>query len=256
MTSPSDETAHDIDSAENPETPAHHEPNDLLTRMRPGATVAGGVFVALAIVWVIAAGATTVPAACSGCHADAVHAKAGATDPHRDAACVTCHEPGGWMARITWNLPMRVQHFAQAWSGSVQENPFGQIVGSVGCAECHADDIDSALENPMRGVKMSHREPLAAGAECMDCHLFDNGRVVAATHGMRMCVRCHDGTKAKATCLECHDSDPVENKTMRVSQGDISSRLVPTPTCTSCHIDQSSCRKCHGATLPKVKSGQ
>jgi hypothetical protein len=251
---PSDDTTRDTESAENPDAAATpRESSDWLTRARPGATIAGGVFIVLAVVWMIAGAATAIPAACTGCHADAVHAKAGATDPHRDVGCVMCHEPGGRMARVTWNLPMRVQHYVQAWSHSVQPDPFGQAVGSVGCAECHADDLDTSLENPSRGVKMSHREPLAAGAECMDCHLFQNGRVVAATHGMKTCVRCHDGKQAKATCLECHDSDPVENKTMHVAQqGDLASRLVPTPSCAACHTDQSRCRTCHGSKLPQA----
>jgi nitrate/TMAO reductase-like tetraheme cytochrome c subunit len=243
------------DTAENPEAAESADgvsKDDLLTRARPGATVVATVFVALALVWVLVATGTSVPAACSGCHGNTVHAKAGATDPHKDAACVTCHEPGGWMARVTWNLPMRIQHYIQAWAHSVQPHPFGQVIGSTGCVECHTGDLDFALDNPSRGVKMSHREPLAAGAECMDCHRFENGRVVAATLGMRTCVMCHDGKKAKAACLECHDSDPVENKTMHVAQGDLSSRLVPTPVCTSCHVDQSRCRKCHGAKLPKA----
>lgn len=222
----------------------------LWKRYRPVAVIATNAYLLLAAIWILTGSMTTGPHMCTGCHAHSVHEQAGATDPHFEVPCVNCHEPGGWVARYTSNVPMRLQHFLEAQSGSVRSQPFGQKVSSAGCAECHKKDMTGTLYDPTRAVSMSHKEPIEVGAECMDCHKFESGQISADTHGMAACLRCHDGKTAKAECSVCHQGDPTDKDLPGISPAKLRSRLVPSPDCTACH-DSSACRRCHGATLPR-----
>lgn len=223
----------------------------LWTRARPFAVIASTAYLLIAAIWILTGSMTNGPQMCTGCHAHSAHEQAGATDPHFGVPCVNCHEPGGWVARYTSNVPMRLQHFFEAQSGSVRSQPFGQKVSSAGCAECHAKDMRQTLYDPTRAVSMSHKEPLEAGAECMDCHRFKSGEISAGTWGMASCVRCHDGKTADAKCGKCHQGDPTDNRLSQISPEKMSSRLVPVPDCKSCHASSASCRRCHGTTWPR-----
>jgi hypothetical protein len=222
----------------------------LWQRVRPFAAIATSAYLLIALLWILTGSMTTGPNMCADCHAQSVHKQAGATDPHFGVACVNCHEPGGWVARLTSNVPMRLQHFLEAQSDSVRSQPFGQKVSSAGCAECHKKDMAGTLYDPTRAVSMSHKEPIEVGAECMDCHIFKGGEISAGTSGMANCIRCHDGKTAKAECGVCHQGDPTDAGLPQISPKKLRSRLVPTADCTACH-DSSACRKCHGATLPR-----
>ncbi len=52
---------------------------------------------------------------------------------------------------------------------------------------------------------MSHAEPLAAAASCIDCHTMRNGIVSVHNAGMKPCLRCHDDAKASSACITCHE---------------------------------------------------
>ena len=114
------------------------------------------------------------------------------------------------LARVTVDLPARIQHFIYGRSNPIQAAEFGAPVPSAGCKSCHGSSLGVIGRDVTRGLRISHKEPLAAGAECVDCHRLFEGQVLARTVGMEPCLRCHDGTQAKATCSVCHEGDPAK----------------------------------------------
>ena len=208
------------------------------------------VLVALAI-WVITGVTTSSADVCSSCHRSTAHTSAPpGGDPHASVACVSCHEGGGRVARLTVNLATRVRHVVAARIGVSGGGGYGRPVASDGCANCHRGQIEGVFYNKKQGVRVSHEEPLAAGAQCVDCHTLANGAVSSVTVGMAPCLRCHDGKRAKAECNVCHVGDPSGAIRSSVTTGSMASVLVPNPQCDGCHTDMSSCDACHGISMP------
>ena len=212
-------------------------------------TLASIIVLVGVLVWV-AAGITTSSAdVCSSCHQNTSHAAA-LDDPHKGVACVDCHEGGGRVARVTVNVFVRVQHVVSARANTNNAKDFGSPAASDGCLSCHRHQIAGTRLDPQLKVKVSHKEFLAAGAQCVDCHVLKSGVVSAATVGMSPCLRCHDGKVAKAECLECHVSDPSQAIRPDIAANAMSSAQVPNPQCTGCHKDMSTCNACHGISMP------
>lgn len=212
-------------------------------------TVASIALLTLVVVWVVAGISTSTSAVCSSCHADTPHAAAGPKDPHASVSCVDCHEGGGSVARVTVNVATRLQHFILAPSDPKHARGYGKPVASDGCLSCHHDQISGTFNNRTQGVLVSHKEPLAAGAQCVDCHVLASGAVSARTVGMAPCLRCHNGKTAKAGCAVCHTGDPALAIRSTVTSS-TASVLVPNPQCGSCHTDMTKCDACHGVRMP------
>jgi len=220
-------------------------------RPRSRTTIAALV-VLLAAVLGVASGVTTASSqVCASCHQDSPHAAAALSDPHREVQCVRCHEGGGAVARASGNLIPRIEHFVLGASNPKAARGYGRQVASDSCVACHAPQISGVAVDSASGVRVSHKEPLAAGGECVDCHRLRSGIVTKNTIGMAPCLRCHDGTKAAAACATCHTGDPARTVGSTLPSGTaLAQPLVPNPQCGSCHSDMRKCDSCHGLRMP------
>jgi hypothetical protein len=219
-------------------------------RRRSLLTVASIAVLILVAVWITAGVTTSSRDVCSSCHTNTPHAVAKAEDPHLGVACVRCHESGGAVARVSVNLVGRVEHVLLARTNKKAASTFGTPPASDGCYGCHRKEITKTTLDPTLQVKMSHKEPLVAGAQCVDCHALKSGVVSRVTVGMSPCLRCHDGNRAKADCVECHVGDPSQAITPDIAPNAMASMQVRNPQCSGCHKDMSTCNACHGISMP------
>jgi len=215
---------------------------------RTAAWVGGALLVGL-VLWIAVGFTSASSAVCTSCHVTNPHAdvvEAGGFDPHASVDCVRCHESSNWFALVTADVPSRVVHFGRGMMTEPQTAGYGYVVSRT-CLQCHGVVRTEITEDAERGVRMSHKEPLEAGAECRDCHTLDSGVITAVTVGMAPCLRCHDGQDQSSECSLCHTKDvgaatrPQTNLAEMVGQP-----LIPTPDCGGCHNQASQCDPCHG----------
>lgn len=234
-----------------PKEPVEVEPEPL------GVTLLRWVAVPILVLSaaVVLAGFTTGSrASCLSCHEKNPHAEAGALDPHADVTCVSCHEVGGPLSRSTVLLPARINHFFADTDAKLPQ-PYGRPISSATCRGCHLDALSGITTNSARGIRNKHKEPLEAGAQCVDCHALASGVVSNQTVGMESCLRCHDGDQAAAECDTCHSEDPARAiRSVPETAGALAARQVENPQCSSCHDQQAEgCDKCHGIRLPHTE---
>ncbi len=211
-------------------------------------SVAFWVF-ALMAVYVAVGVASSTNELCSSCHVRTAHVQADKKDPHKKADCVSCHETGTYIGRIFTDVPGRAVHIVAGLQGDTKG--LSGVVSSQGCASCHRQQITGTATVTDRSLKVSHKEPLEAGAECIDCHRLDGGVVSDHVAGMAPCTRCHDGEIASIECSVCHIGDPAGAvRADRAKPKNGGTRLVSNPKCDGCHSDQSECDSCHGLRLP------
>ncbi len=207
----------------------------------------------LSVVWVVGGVATSGSLLCESCHPAHPHVKAGAEDPHGETKCVSCHESGGPIASVTYMVPPRVLHFAL---GALRANPndgYSGFVASAQCSRCHAEAIAVTTTNEQQGVRMSHVEPVEAGAQCLDCHAIQSGMISSVTVGMTPCLRCHDGKKAPSECASCHIKDVGIAVVPDATPANRTGRdLIEQPDCGGCH-SQKRCDSCHGVRMPHTQ---
>ena len=211
---------------------------------------AGIILTVLMIVWVAMGATTSDRQVCDSCHPDSPHQMAVSIDPHVDVACVKCHEPGDGLDRVTFNVIGRVEHVVVGYMTPGSAREYGVPISSLECANCHREIRVGTLTNDVQGVRMSHEEPLLAGAECVDCHALDSGIVSSQTTGHDACLKCHGVGATSAECDTCHTADPAQ--AIRFSEpvaGELSKHQIPTPTCDGCHTEKS-CDGCHGIRMP------
>ena len=245
----------------NANPPSGQERIDLgLKEKRPAREVALGAAQALAnwaaiaivsaVVLVVALGATTAsPVMCTTCHATTSHGeakKAQVADPHGRVACVRCHEPSGWLGSLTIEVPGRLLHMATGWQEGARPAAYGVVTASA-CKGCHRAAIVKTTLDDARGVRMSHKEPIKAGAQCRDCHTLDTGVISSVTVGMAPCLACHDGKRQSVECKLCHVKDVSVATRSHVNPAKLEGRsLIATPDCGGCHNQVKECDPCHG----------
>lgn len=211
---------------------------------------------AILVLLLVATGITTQSrVVCVSCHDNTAHVAATAEegadeDPHGGTACVRCHEGGNLVASVTISVTPRIIHMVEAVRGMDSPGGFG-AANSRACERCHRDVRTRVTENEFRALRMSHAEPLEAGAVCLDCHQLDStGAISGSIGGMDSCLRCHDGTLADAACSTCHTGDVSRAVTVRSNRLGIEPRqLIAKPDCYSCH-EPAGCDSCHGVRLP------
>lgn len=209
-----------------------------------------GGWIAVALVLLSIASAYVVTSTDSYC-LDACHTKAAGMDPkaragHKDASCVSCHEDPAPLG-IVGSASLRTGHLVQlavpsirAYAGSV---PTGRCLG------CHSDVLTKVVKTA-GGAKMSHKEPIASGMSCRDCH-GDLGHGGGTKRiGMSSCVRCHDSKTASSKCGSCHMGDTAHaSAAAGASRGFPRIQLGPVRDCSGCH-QQKTCDDCHGTRMP------
>lgn len=200
---------------------------------------------------IVATGVTTQNrTVCTSCHNDTEHVKPSNSDPHGSISCVSCHEAGNPVAAVTISAVPRVLHITSAMFSDHPAGSYG-ATSSRSCRRCHASVLTGITENPDRALRMSHKEPVEAGAACLDCHQLDaNQHVTGVIQGMDDCLRCHDGEQASAGCPTCHTGDVSRAAVARRSpENPEPKQLIMNPDCYSCH-DPAPCDSCHGVRLP------
>jgi hypothetical protein len=203
----------------------------------------------LALVWGVAGYTTSDSAVCMGCHgATSEHAKALAgSNRHDKTACVACHEGGGVFGRYFGKVPARAAHFADSQTGTRLQDDYGRVTTSA-CESCHRKALVGVATNKTRGLKMSHKEPLAASATCLDCHELKGGVVGSYNAGMGPCMRCHDSKQASAKCTTCHDVNAASAARARTTT--FTAEQIPDLKCGGCHNEKRDCDGCHGLRMP------
>jgi len=241
----------EADEGESLQASASKTPLTLLERVRGyrwlrALTV---VAVTLTVLGVSLGASTASTAACVGCHDATPHSnavRAGVADSHAAVGCVRCHESAGSVGTVTTEVPGRFVHFVNGLRRDPHPDDYGTVV-SAPCYRCHASVRGEVTHDEERGVKMAHEHPLAAGAECRDCHTSSNGVVSSLTVGMTPCLRCHDGEKVSADCEFCHTKDVGYATRARTGPAQMSGReLIDTPDCGGCHDQEKNCDPCHG----------
>lgn len=178
------------------------------------------------------------------CHSMAGAGQSWSASVHARVACVRCHEGlpvlSGGQALVlrTRNILAEVGGLKIAGTDAVPASR---------CLSCHSSVSRGVLVDA-DGLAMSHREVLAGGMACDDCHGTQGHAKAARTITMSVCARCHDGASASAACKTCHRKDPdglihpVDDSFGKVA-------LPEKPTCGGCH-SQVACDDCHGLRLP------
>ncbi len=216
-----------------------------------GVVLAGALVVLMvASAWTVVGVATQRRVACESCHAEDPHMRGDEHDPHAVVSCVACHEYGTPLAFASVNTLERFAHMVSGRFEGWTIIGYGTAGSSTACVRCHADAIEGVQHNLELGIRMSHAEPLEAGAECVDCHALINGLISAHTIGMETCLRCHDGQEVSAECRYCHTADTAMAVRVDPPPEPVARRQLARPQCGSCHEDQSECDACHGIRMP------
>ncbi len=229
-------------------------------RTRHNAEIAWYVVLSLILGLVLVAAiistAALVPAYCGACHLG--EATALGQSGHAGTHCDACHGATTLFGLIDRRLNLVSMVGSQLTPGTQQ------VVAAVGnemCLSCHDKDVVSGTVTG-RGIRMSHKEVIAAKWRCTDCH--------AAT--------AHAGAQSNTSgysmdsCLECHSADPKNVKTCEVChvgkakpQRGVSAvsswKITHGPdwrkthglgnlkTCASCH-GPGYCVRCHNMRMP------
>jgi len=218
-------------------------------KRRARLAIAAVVVLMLIAVWTTAGYTTSDPALCKNCHWPASsHAKALAgTDRHAKVSCISCHESGGVIGRYLTGVPSRLIHFVNSGLPVVEEQEYGRVTLAA-CSSCHESALEGVAINVTRGLKVSHKEPLAASATCIDCHGLRAGVVGSHDAGMGPCLRCHDAKHASTQCSTCHDDRAAA--AARARSASFTRVQIPDVSCGGCHDEKRECDSCHGTRMP------
>jgi hypothetical protein len=214
--------------------------------------VATGILLVLGAAWALTGYTTSDPALCKDCHWPAAeHANAvEGTDRHVAVSCISCHESGGTVGRYLRNVPARLIHFANTQSSDAVRGEYGRVTVAA-CSSCHAAALEGLATNEARGLKISHTQPLASSAVCIDCHAMRAGVVGTHNAGMAPCLRCHDSKQASAECATCHDESTAS--AVRARTTSFTGEQIPDISCGGCHNEAQECDWCHGIRLPHTR---
>lgn len=204
-----------------------------------------GILLALLGVFVGTDEFATAPSTCATCHEIGPSLITWSRGAHAGTDCMRCHGDGGALGFAA----TRVRGLDNLLTHYLRRTPrLTTVVPNNRCLECHAAVREGSQD--VRGVRVRHRDFLAAGASCLDCHgglghLRDTGFVNRPT--MDKCIACHDGTTAPSACATCHTADVAVAREIPDSYPKV--HLGERRTCEGCHSTEP-CRKCHGLDMP------
>lgn len=214
---------------------------------------------------------------CVSCHKTTVHeVNIVKTGPHKNADCVSCHEPAGFMARTMTSLLPRIAHIAkgaqvaqqaQSTAANASGNTSGVYTSSDGvtvdtnavaatlnggyggvstrsCTQCHDNLGTGVLTNETTGIRVQHKEPMEQGSKCTDCHSKGSSGQIVYTQKMDSCIMCHDGKKAPSDCSTCHTKNFAAGSAARVKPVKGTEHSL-NMNCYTCH-NPARCDACHG----------
>jgi hypothetical protein len=160
----------------------------------------------------------------------------------RDIECKACHGDVGSLAQATVDQLPRMRGCFTCHTRDVPRK--GEA--SRACATCHltrgAELVTSFPEGRLEPPAWLH--DAEHGPDWLERHkrvAGDESRFCANCHAERFCTGCHDG---RVRPRQVHPNDFLSMHSVAARQG--------SPTCTSCHQQQSFCLGCHqraGVTL-------
>lgn len=196
------------------------------------------------------------------CHASSPSVQAASKLDH--GRCIECHQSPG-VSGAVGGVVDRGRMLVKAAQGVDPQTP--SAVSSSACLRCH----EKVLREPLvgaRSVKVSHKEPVAAGMTCTSCHP-ESGHSKRRTQSMTPCLTCHGNSaapkarQASAECETCHvdgvDRDFTPNSadsTATLGSGAVVYPVVAvggSVPCGSCHDEKRECDSCHGTRLPHTE---
>jgi hypothetical protein len=191
---------------------------------------------------------------CSACHqASAQTLDASA---HADLNCDACH--GGATFFEVADRRLNTVSMVVSWAVPGDQAVVASVPNQM-CLECHASGVSGVIER--RGLRMSHREVMAAKWTCTRCHP-DAGhgqtRDRRYAYSMDSCLECHSVNPLNiGSCAQCHVDEGYERDLSRNSQWSLvhgkdwrrTHGLGNLRTCRACHED-SKCIGCHGLPMP------
>ncbi len=217
-------------------------PRPLESRKTRGAGFWATVWILLAVVaFAVSYIATGSNSYCGqSCHAEDARVVTALDNPHED--CIDCHE-----SNPVTGVASRIRM-------AFEDVPEGGIAGTStdpdACLDCHRNLLDETTTSDV-GLRISHKEIVAGGRSCDDCHVDVGHREGRSfTGGMSRCMSCHDGDVAQRTCETCHPAgSPIataDSTRRSTSSFDYPVIRVAKRDCAGCHVDETECIACHG----------
>jgi nitrate/TMAO reductase-like tetraheme cytochrome c subunit len=214
------------------------------------------VTIAILLIVVGAAAATSSPRSCRSCHTMRPFVDSLSKSPHSNVNCYRCHLQGG-----AWSFP--AQKISE-WTSMIAGESSGRgltgatkPVSSAACLKCHKRVFDGVIEK--NGIRINHESCAAAPAACTDCHNSTaHGKATRwiKTPVMEECVRCHNANDGPTACDSCHrgerQTDRLRMGPWQVTHGSTwkaTHGLGDLRFCGTCHSSEY-CVQCHGTPLP------
>jgi len=184
------------------------------------------------------------PRLCSSCHQNMTVAQAMLKGNHARFSCETCHGTQGLGLFPKTTVPV----------GLDKKVPVDREI----CQGCHV--IENRVVTPHIPIKVPHKEHLAKGLQCVDCHkgvvhgeaAEKRGTEVMVTfknNGIRMptCIKCHLERGVSTKCSWCHlqDLKPGSHNPREkwVAEGEHGQQALK---------DVGVCQMCHSYTKDKA----
>jgi hypothetical protein len=168
-------------------------------------------------------------------------------EPSHHQDCTGCHR-----SDVISNIADRTRMIVAAFVGS-SDSSASAVIDSASCVRCHRDVFDGVTLGADHSMRMSHKEPYAAGIACIRCHqrLGHDG---ARSPVMYSCVECHDSVTAASECGTCHTGRPSDQATRHQPENSASKRTytlayLDSNRCYGCHRP-APCDSCHDVRLP------
>ncbi len=232
-------------AAKPPATPSARQPGKVVLFL--GSTA--GLLLILLVVIVAVYAATSTNSYCAQvCHARSKTVNAAVKTGH--APCVSCHEEQG-VAGVVGNSASRLRMSVSEVGGP---RVSGTVpVQSAACLSCH-DDVARNTVTTASGLRVSHKEIIAAGKPCNLCHPNSGHIKQSYSRGMGACIVCHDGTTASAECSVCHVRSAAQingkpgQPADELGGGEYTYAAVNAANrnCAGCHDVVNKCDPCHG----------
>lgn len=190
--------------------------------------------------------ATSLPRMCQNCHAMKPSYISWQKSDHKTFRCGLCHQRPGILGFFSDKLKsgrMIVNYLRRSY-----REPIKTAIEDESCFACH-HAIESRVVSRY-SVKVSHKEFLAAGFGCMECHGgvgHKRGKGLVGKPTMDKCILCHDGRKAANRCSFCHLGNKTKRPRMAIA--DFPRVWVSKRDCEGCH-STTKCTQCHGIYMP------
>jgi len=192
---------------------------------------------------------------CGACHQTRREYKSWAKSNHKNIGCLKCHSQPGIGGLIITQLNA-LSNLAGYFKGREVNEISG--VSNDACLSCHNDILYDTTK--ARGIRISHRDIIAAGYRCSECH-GETGHLLSIPSdrmapSMDKCFNCHSAKKIKK-CSFCH-TRKISGAPLKTATGGIIAHdkkwsklhgAVKQNICVACHKKQW-CQKCHSIDLP------